>query len=930
MGLAPFVGRAGELARLNDELQGARDGARVLLVLGDAGVGKTRLLAEFRELARPRARFLIGRGSPLGSSIPFSIVVEALESHLRTLSVEALATLCGPQLMALRDVLPSVARATAIDGAQSPGRIAVFEAFVLVLEALARERPLVLVLDDAHRADPSTWELVHYLARNAPRAPLLLTAVVREATAERREDLDATITTLLKDGLASDLRLAPLEPADVDALAVRTLGPARMRPALGEWLYERTQGNALFATALLDDLATDPERRAVPRTIRAHVEALSAGLEATGREVLATAAVLGHTFSLRTIARIIPADAGHWLDELVRRGILHERDRDGDAAYDFGHPLVQEVVYESIGAARRRELHEQLSRTLADEPLAVRAYHAARGALPGDSAAIALIWDAARAAERAQTHREALLHLSALRRLIPPASPDRAAVLDEIGWQAAEGGEHQSGIDALRELLPLRAEARERAVVHMRLSSLLSAGPAELAEAEREARAAVRDFTEAGAAEQLASALNELAWIQGEIGDVAAQVAGSRDALARAEALGDETLVLHALGSLGYAYPGLGEADAAADALRRGQAIAARRGDHAQYAWHTGALGLALTYAGRLDEATRVLDALLDDGPSPSAIPYVNRAYLNWYVGRWSEALDDHRAVEAMHPTTVPAYAAWCATVAGLIEIAMKRDASGERHLEQGGRFYTQADFYYQSAVNDWAIGSARALQGDARSAVTRMARAAARTREMGVIAVESFVLPDLAAAYVECGELDAADDAAARARAIATTLGTTLASAFASYAEGVAAKARGRSGAARDALRTAADVASSVGAKILEARSLAQLSGASEGAARVKHGTDAARIFAALGDQREEERILAELRRASPAGRKSAQMVGELTAREREVVALARTGLANRDIAERMHVSERTVETHLAHIYSKLGVAGRRELTRG
>ena len=901
-----------------------------MLVRGDAGVGKTRLLSEFQDLARPRARCLVGRGSPLGTTIAFSLIVEALESHLRSVPADEVRALCGARLAALRGVLPSVAAALPPDGGDLPSRLATFEAFICLLEGIARDRTLVVVLDDAHRADPSTWELVHYLARNVVRAPILMLAAVREGTAERGEHVDATIGLLLKDGIATELHLEPFGRDDLSALATQVLGPEVTQAALADWLYERTRGNALFATAVLEDLAQDPDRREAPRSVRAHVEALSATLEPEGRDVLATAAALGHSFSLRTIARLIPADAGHWLDDLVRRGVLHERVRDGETTYDFGHPLVQEVTYDSLGAARRRELHERLARMLVGEPLEVRAYHAIRGALPGDEAAIELIWAAAREAERTQAHGEALQHLAALRRLIPSGSVDRATVLDEIGWQGAEAGEHAVGIEALRELLALRTEPRERGSVHMRLASLLSSGPGDLASAEAEAKAAVAAFVAAGADDRVASALNELAWIRGEAGDISAQIEGSRDALVRAERLGDETLTLHALGSLGYAYAGLGRGEEAVDALRRGRAIATARGDRVQSAWHTGALGLALLCAGRIDEAGRVLDAAIEDGPSPSAIPYVNRALLNWFVGRWEKALGDCAAVQALHPGTLPAYAGLTVTLAGLIEAATLRDAAAKRHLEQGGRLYAGADFYYMSVLNDWAFGVARALTEDTREAAPRLTHAAARASAMGAQAIEALVLPDLVEVRIAVGDLSGASESAERSQVLAESLGTTVASAHASYARGLVALATRRMTAARAALQAAADLASSSGLRLLQARALERLAQAYDGSERVSRATEAARLYAAIGARRFEERVLSELRGLGAAGRRSAQTVGELTPREREIVALVRSGLANRDIAERLHVSERTVETHLAHVYGKLGVASRRELVQG
>jgi ATP/maltotriose-dependent transcriptional regulator MalT len=921
------VGRSDELARLREELDAAREGARVVLIAGEAGVGKTRLVGEFQTLARARARWLMGRGSPLGSAIPFSLVVEALESHLRGLPATEIAGLCGTRLAALREVLPSVGAALRADPAASPSRLATFEAFICLLEAIAKDRPLVLVLDDAHRADPSSWELLHYFARNPPRAPLLVLVTLRGESGERSAEVDAIVGLLLKDRLATELRLVPFDREDLGALATRTLGPGAAPATLTEWLYARTGGNALFATALLEDLAADPNRRDVPRSIRAHVEALTAELEPEGREVLGIAAVLGRSFSLRTIARLIPADAGRWLDDLVRRGVLNERTRDATVQYDFGHPLVQEVTYDALGAARRRELHEKLARTLSDETLAVRAYHAARGALRGDATATALIRDAAREAERAQAHREALQHLGAAIALIPTGSPERAEVLDEIGWQAAEAGEHDVGVEALRELLGVRVEPREQATVHMRLASLLSSGPGELVAAELEATEAVRLLESAGAEGQLAAALNELAWIRGEAGDLAAQVIGSRDALDRAEALGDETLTLHALGSTGYALSAMGQGDAAVEALQRGRAIAMKHGDLLQSAWHTGALGLAFLCAGRLEDATRTLDEALGSGPAPSAVPYAIRAFLNWFLGRWDLVLDDHRAVQALHPGSLPAFAAWTASLAGLVELAMRQDAAGERHLEQGGRVYAKSDFYWHGALHDWIVGSARALVGDLTTAQIRFVRAADRASRMGALVIEAIVLPDLAEVRADAGDLTGATEAATRVRLLAGSLATTLASAHASYAEGTVLLAGGRASDARPMLRSAAELAGSAGLRFLRARSLERLARASEGADHVRVSTEAARLYAAIGATRYEERVLAELRGLGAAGRRSAQAVGDLTAREKEVVALVRTGLGNREIAERLHLSERTVETHLAHIYSKLGVEGRRDL---
>jgi len=931
--VAPFVGREAQLGRLESEFQTASDGgSRVVVVCGDPGVGKTRLLVEFQASLRRRARCLVGRGSPLGSSVAFSIWAEALESHLRTLAPDAVAALGSSRLAPLAGILPSVGAALGGTPAPGPSRLGTLEAFVCLVEALARPRPLVLFLDDIHQADPSTLELLSYLGRNPLPSPALVVLSSR-AEALLTPDLVLTIGVLLKDGLATELRLDPLTREETAALAHGVLGVEHADPSLADWLFHRTSGNPLFAVALLQELASDPSkrdpaRRVVPVSVRERVRGLALELSPEGRAVLDLAAVLGHSFTVSAIAQLLPAGAGQWLDELTHKGLFQERVR-GGTLYDFVHPVVQEAIYEGLGSGHRRELHLRVAQAIEGAPLAVRAYHAARGALPGDPWAVALIREAAGEAERNQTHREALTHLQAALDLVPAhARSERAQLLDEIAWQASCTGDHTVGIPALRELAEMSREDRKAlGLVHMRQASFLSSGAGDLGAAEAEVLEAIRLLRDAGAGDRLPAALNELAWIRGLAGDVGSQAEGSRQAAAMAEAAGDGTTLLHALGSLGHALALLGRTDEAVATLQRSLKMARAAGDASQISWHSAELAEALTFGGRFAAAAPIIDDLLESGLGASDIARSRSALINWFLGRWPSALADCRALQALYPVEPPVLSAWALSLAGLLAVAMGHGSAAEPYLAQADRLYAGRPLYWFSGCHDWAVGAARWLQGNLAAARERLDRAVRQLERIPAPAIAAQATVDLVELLWLCGETTAAAAQAERLRRLALGGDNPFALALASYADGLVEMARGRRAAAAVSLRAAAEGSRETGARFMQARALEHLGHAVQEPENAQALGEAARLYGALPAPGHERRALAALRGLGSRGKRAAQSVGALTLREREVAALARRGLSTRAIADQLSVSERTIETHLAHIYGKLGIASRQEL---
>jgi predicted ATPase len=287
---------------------------------------------------------------------------------------------------------------------------AVFEAVGALLVRIAGRTPAVLILDDVHDGDPSTWELVAYLGRNPLPAPVLVVMATRSAPAERGE-LGSLIGSLTKDGLADAIHLAPLTGDEVAELARTALGDGGADVV--SWLLDRSRGNPLFATSMLAVLAEGADPASVPATVRDHVRAATGSLPAQSRGLLETAAVLGDAFELASLVALTGEETLKGLDDLIAAGLFQAR---GAGGFEFAHPLVREAVYEAIGPERCRRTHRRIGDGPA-QPLAVRAAHMLRGALPGDEPALAVVREAARAAEQAQAYREGRLALAHHRRV---------------------------------------------------------------------------------------------------------------------------------------------------------------------------------------------------------------------------------------------------------------------------------------------------------------------------------------------------------------------------------------------------------------------------------------------------------------------------------------------------------------------------------
>ncbi len=445
-----IVGREHELAVLDEELAGAEAGElRCVLLAAEAGVGKSRLVREF--LSRhDEVTPLTARAHPMGDTTAFGLWAEALDGHLRHLSAPDVGRCCGGFVEDLAAILRSVAAVRGSLPTAPPPRSALLQGITVVLENLAADAPVVVVLDDIHQADASSLDALSYLAANLGDAPVLVVLAARPAELAEHPLANRVLLPLEQDGILTRLPLAPLNDEELRALAASVLKESPP-PALVQWLQARSRGNPLFALglvrALLDegaDLAA-PRLRRVPEDLADRVRALLATLEPRALTVLELLAVLGRPASIEELGSLStksPEELSASLDELIRRRTVTEEESGGEPAFAVAHPLIQETIYASVGTPRRRLVHREIGRALlaAGRP-AEAAPHFTRSAGRGDGEAIEALRQALREAEDRRAYREALSMLAGLVEILPEGD-DRWLEIGQVVSSEAEWAQY--------------------------------------------------------------------------------------------------------------------------------------------------------------------------------------------------------------------------------------------------------------------------------------------------------------------------------------------------------------------------------------------------------------------------------------------------------------------------------------------------------
>jgi DNA-binding SARP family transcriptional activator len=399
---SPFVGRADELATLRALWRDAASGrAQLVLVSGEPGIGKTRLVDELRR--RSEVVALEARAYPAEGTIAYAIAVAWLRSDAVT---ARLTRLDRVELSELARLLPELAAQVAPPEPLSEAefRRRLFGAVGRAL--LAAGSPLLLIVDDAHWADEQSLRLIHYLLRAAPSARLLVAVTARREELDAGHPLGELVTSLQTADRVREISLRRLNRAET-ALLVNEMRDPSLTDAEIERLYADSEGNPLFIVETLRSGAPAAATR-----VQAVIASRLARLSPPAAELTGTAAAIGRSFGADMLAAASDLDERalvNALDELWRRGIVRAQ---GPGTYDFSHGRIRDAAYSALSPPRRRATHLAIAGALVRSGNAAPAVLAAQYEAAGATAE-ALRWHerAAQAAQWLHAHADAVRSL---------------------------------------------------------------------------------------------------------------------------------------------------------------------------------------------------------------------------------------------------------------------------------------------------------------------------------------------------------------------------------------------------------------------------------------------------------------------------------------------------------------------------------------
>ncbi|HWD09463.1 MAG TPA: AAA family ATPase [Actinomycetota bacterium] len=980
--LSPLVGRVHEQRVLREALLGAAVGfGRVVLIEGEAGIGKSRLAQLAVEAARTLGlQCFEATASELSRHRPFAAIADALGAP-GGLPGSPVSGQDPPGVAALTARLASLMSGdTSEDGsflltAAPEAEFRIIDHLVELVELRSAGRPMLMVLEDLHWADPSTLLALNRLLKEVPVLPCVIVATMQPLPLG--SDRRSLREQLVARG-AVELRLGRLGEDETAALVGNLLGVPAGPRLLAQ--LRRAGGNPFFASELVDaleragailryggvaELATDefPAPESVGNAIVDRVSFISEEI----LETLQVAAILGSPFSVTDLAASTgrkPAALGPLLAAAMRAGILGE----AGTRLAFRHDLIREVLYQRMDPALRSWIHLAVAHVLQESghPREEVAGHVARGAQPGDHIASELLRNAARdVASRSPGVAAELLEKAI--EVAPEESLHRAAARADLASYRLLAGQYAGAEAICRELIEGGIDPSLEGQVRCCLveSMIGRGGMAEsLAEIDAAIGSPALDDSHRARLLSLASTCRAAMW------DAEGALSSARRALEIAERAGDDIAYGVALANLSAANSLLGNFQEAVALAESGLSrVSAGTGQHTQPFLPLLTLASALVDADRPADAQQLLErsrhlrlngSLGWNHPVDHIISGIGR----FWSGDWDEALASlSLGLEIGETTGVRRASVVGRAVAALIALHRGDLATAEQEVAAAEADYKSTAHQWRADWMFWARALTAEAAGQRGEALQTLVKAWELCRDAGVVSEFPVIGPDLVRLAVACGEKLLAEEATAALEQLAAPSGHPVG---VPGIQGAALRCRGLvSGDAgvlleavasfrRSPRRRALALACEDAAVALTGQAAsAHLAGGSPQRAELTQqagelAEEAIGIYRRLEAHWDIARARTRLRSAglgqqvcppSPvpqpppliAGSLNAGLrpspLGVLTEAEAQVAAHVAQGLSNRQIAELLAVSPRTVQSHVSHALHKLGLGSRVEL---
>ena len=605
----PLVDRTGEMNALKEAVYKAVHGEGCLvLVQGEAGIGKTRLLREVGAYAKSRGvQVLYGRCPALfrmDGVPPYIIWKEVIKDYLETCTLEHLDRVIGYYPAEVAKLVPEISQklrtipqSFQISPEQEQNRL--FEAVSQFITNISREAPLLVILDDLQWTDPSSLLLLHYLARGVEKMSMLLLGAYRSTDIDDKHPLTAVLAELNRERLPQEIQLKRMSLSDVSEMVRNILEQENVPEEFCRLVYDKTRGNPFFAEEVVKSLKEDGvicreedewkfrEVSAIefPKSVKNVLKTRLSRLDGDSQHILAIASFIGNDFTLEALCAVTGIEEDKLLklvDNLFKTGMIREQIVHGEGVCSFADILVRDVVYEEVSPLNRKKIHKTVGHALEkvyaetiDEHFGELAFHFIEG---GDKEkALDYFLKAAEKAQKVYAHNEGFSYLQQALNLLEEKKvsvEQEAGVIEKLGDLKAWMGETDACLEYWDKSLSLwnqLGNLRKTADLNVKIAGVLWDDVGDKDKASEHHAAALRILEKESASVELARLYENMSHMLWRTGEIAKASSYAHKALELAEKFGDAGLLAECYNDLAGVSMSVEES---ADYLEKGLKIA--------------------------------------------------------------------------------------------------------------------------------------------------------------------------------------------------------------------------------------------------------------------------------------------------------------------------------------------------------------------